>query len=46
MMEAQYNHSMSQNEIDANILPPIEMEEDQVALIEREETINCVRFKP
>ncbi len=46
MMENQFNHSMSQNEINANILPPVEMEEDQVALIEREETINCVRFKP
>lgn len=44
-MEA-VDKSTSQNEFNLRINQPIVLEEDQVALLEPEETINCARFKP
>ena len=38
--------STSQNELNTRIAKPIVLEDDQVALLEPEETINCARFKP
>ena len=38
--------STSYNEFNTRVAKQILLEEDQVALLEPEETINCVRFKP